>query len=246
MRLRDHILSLLSIGPTCLAVDYDGQTSTCRKCDSSWTHRQSLPVKRCYNCGQTGYLNRICPHPIRCQGDISRNLGIILFLLENRIFGTDILSRSLTSKVRLRDHIPSIICIGPICLAVNYDAQTPTCRKCDSPDHIARVCYIKKCYNCNQSGHLNQMCPHPVHCQGGISQDHCFEIFKIFHKPENKRPLKMHKLQCECSVQRSPNSTSVLKAFRTSHEERLQSDLISQGSFFSFIMDQSPSCLNSV
>ena len=42
------------------------------------------------------------------------------------------------------------------------------------------------------------------------------------------------------------NSKSVLKAFRTSREERLQSHLISQGSFFSFIMDQSLLCLNSV
>ena len=42
------------------------------------------------------------------------------------------------------------------------------------------------------------------------------------------------------------NSRSVLKAFRASHEERLQSHLISQGSFFSFIMDQSLLCLNSI
>ena len=42
------------------------------------------------------------------------------------------------------------------------------------------------------------------------------------------------------------NSKSVLKAFRASQEERLQSHLISQGSFFSFIMDQSLLCLNSV
>ena len=42
------------------------------------------------------------------------------------------------------------------------------------------------------------------------------------------------------------NSKSVLKAFRASHEERLQSHLISEGSFFSFIIYQSLLCLNSV
>ena len=42
------------------------------------------------------------------------------------------------------------------------------------------------------------------------------------------------------------NSKSMIKAFRAAHEERLQSHLMSQGSFFSLIMDQSLLCLNSV
>ena len=41
-------------------------------------------------------------------------------------------------------------------------------------------------------------------------------------------------------------SNSGLKAFRTSHEERLQSHLIFQGSFLSFILAQSLLCVNSV
>ena len=42
------------------------------------------------------------------------------------------------------------------------------------------------------------------------------------------------------------NSKDVLKAFRTTHEERLQNHLISQGSFFSFKKYQSLSSLNPI
>ena len=42
------------------------------------------------------------------------------------------------------------------------------------------------------------------------------------------------------------NSKGVLKDFRASHEERLQNHLVSQGSFFSFVTDQSLLRLNSI
>jgi len=42
------------------------------------------------------------------------------------------------------------------------------------------------------------------------------------------------------------NSKGVLKAFRANHEERLQNHLVSQGSFFSYVKDQSLSSLNSI
>ena len=103
------------------------------------------------------------------------NYGTILFSRENRILGTEILSGSLTFKMKLSEQIPSFIYIGPICLAVNYDGQLPTCRKCDSTEHIARMCQIKRCFNCGRSGHLNHLCPKPVKCQGCSSTDHCFE-----------------------------------------------------------------------
>ena len=41
-------------------------------------------------------------------------------------------------------------------------------------------------------------------------------------------------------------SKGVLKAFRANHDERFQHHLVSQGSFFSFVKDQSPSSLNSI
>ena len=42
------------------------------------------------------------------------------------------------------------------------------------------------------------------------------------------------------------NSKGVLKAFRANHEERLQQYLVSQGSFISFVKDQSVSSLHSI
>ena len=86
--------------------------------------------------------------------DYLSTYGSILFSRENTIIGTDVLSGSLTFKMRLNDHIPSFIYIGPICLAVNYDGQPPTCRKCDSTSHIARACQVKRCFNCGKAGHL--------------------------------------------------------------------------------------------
>ena len=42
------------------------------------------------------------------------------------------------------------------------------------------------------------------------------------------------------------NAKGVLNAFRANHEERLQNHLVSQGSFFSYVKDQSLSSLNSI
>ena len=57
--------------------------------------------------------------------DYLSTYGSILFSRENKIIRTDVLSGSLTMKMRLNDHIPSFIYIGPICLVVNYDGQPP-------------------------------------------------------------------------------------------------------------------------
>ena len=87
--------------------------------------------------------------------------------------GTDVLTGSLTAKMRLRDPIPSFLYFGPIFLALNYDGQTPTCRKCDSSGHIAKFCNVKRCFNCGGSSHLNQQCPESIKCQGCASSSHC-------------------------------------------------------------------------
>ena len=122
---------------------------------------------------------RIHFKPAELKADIVkdrlREFGTIIFFRENRIIGTDVLSGSLTAKMKLRQQIPSFLYFGPLCLAVNYDGQPPTCRKCDNPGHIAKVCQVKRCFNCGKSGHLNRQCPDPAKCQGCSSLDHCFE-----------------------------------------------------------------------
>ena len=57
-----------------------------------------------------------------------KKYGSILFSRENRIIGTEVLSGSLTFKMRLFASIPSFIFIGPLCLAVHHVGQIPTCR----------------------------------------------------------------------------------------------------------------------
>ena len=88
---------------------------------------------------------------------------------------SDILSGSMTFKMVLSRQIPSFIYIGPWCLAVNYEGQVSTCRKCDITGHIAKNCYIKRCFNCGLPGPLNRSCPEAARCQGCSSPDHCFE-----------------------------------------------------------------------
>ena len=90
---------------------------------------------------------RIHFKPAELKADIVkdrlREFGTIIFFRENRIIGIDVLSGSLTAKMILRQQIPSFLYFGPLCLAVNYDGQPTTCRKCDNPGHITKVCQVK-------------------------------------------------------------------------------------------------------
>ena len=125
--------------------------------------------------------------------------GSVIFFRENRLVGTAILSGSLTAKMILRNPIPSFLHFGPVCLAVNYDGQSPTCRKCDSSGHIAKVCQIKRCFNCGKTGHLNRQCPEPLKCQGCSSEDHCFEQCPVCWEQEEQeeQPVPDHNVFLE-------------------------------------------------
>ena len=145
--------------------------------------KQSFLNLDCVVSSELSYLQpvwvRIHFKPAEMKSSIVRDrlkeFGTVLFFRENRIMGTDVLTGSLTAKMKLREPIPSFLYFGPISLAVNYDGQTPTCRKCDSTGHIAKFCQIKRCFNCGKSGHLNRQCPETIKCQGCSSSSHCFE-----------------------------------------------------------------------
>ena len=70
------------------------------------------------------------------------NFGSVLFFRGNGILDSEVLSGSLNFKMILHTPIPSFLYIGPFCLVVHYDAQTHTCRKCNSPGHRARLWFI--------------------------------------------------------------------------------------------------------
>lgn len=49
-------------------------------------------------------------------------------------------------------------------MRVQYPNQTPTCRRCNSPDHLARDCNNEVCFNCDSTGHVARSCPDGVRC----------------------------------------------------------------------------------
>ena len=98
--------------------------------------------------------------------------GRVLFARENIHPDTEIANCVMTLKMVLKDAIPSYVHLGPYCLQVRHEAQPMTCRKCDSRDHFAANCSVKRCYNCGSSGHINADCPETSRCQGCGSPDH--------------------------------------------------------------------------
>ena len=70
-----------------------------------------------------------------------------------RVFGM-VLSKS----------IPSFLRFGRVLVRVRHDNQTPTCRKCNLPDHIAKDCPNTFCYNCERTGHMFKECSEQDFC----------------------------------------------------------------------------------
>ncbi|XP_074629424.1 uncharacterized protein LOC141887019 [Acropora palmata] len=60
--------------------------------------------------------------------------------------------------------IPSYIRFGKYLVRVQYSNQPPTCRRCNSPDHMARDCNQEVCFNCDSTGHVARTCPDGVRC----------------------------------------------------------------------------------
>ena len=67
-------------------------------------------------------------------------------------------------KMELQQSIPSFLRFGRRLARVKHDGQTPTCRKCHLPDHVARSCPNVICFNCDQLGHIFRDCGEPTKC----------------------------------------------------------------------------------
>ena len=44
-------------------------------------------------------------------------------------------------------------------LRVFYEGQPKTCRRCNSPDHLAKDCKNTFCFNCDSIAHISKQCP---------------------------------------------------------------------------------------
>ena len=60
--------------------------------------------------------------------------------------------------------VPCYLRFGKFQLRFYHNGQTKTCRKCSSPDHIARDCENSFCFNCDTIGHTARNCENPMLC----------------------------------------------------------------------------------
>ncbi|PFX28089.1 Replication protein A 70 kDa DNA-binding subunit C [Stylophora pistillata] len=67
-------------------------------------------------------------------------------------------------RVRIIKPIPSFIRFGKTQIFIKHSGQTPTCRKCNQPDHFSNECPNKICFNCEGVGHEARDCPKPLLC----------------------------------------------------------------------------------
>ncbi|XP_065055208.1 uncharacterized protein LOC135683785 [Rhopilema esculentum] len=118
--------------------------------------------------------------------------GQVLFARENDVPDTGVFTCCVTMKMIISEPIPSYVHLGPYCLLVRHDGQPQTCRKCDSRDHFAVNCNVKRCYNCGGSGHINVDCPMESQCQGCGSTGHhiiqCDTSWVVEQEEQNHRP----------------------------------------------------------
>lgn len=75
-------------------------------------------------------------------------------------------------RMALVADIPCFLRFGRFQVRVKYEKQPKTCRKCNSPDHLAKECTSIVCFNCEGTGHLSRDCPDGVRCCICKSLDH--------------------------------------------------------------------------
>ena len=60
--------------------------------------------------------------------------------------------------------LPPYLHFGNISVAMVHDLAQKCCRKCHSTEHLDYECYIQRCYNCNELGHLSKSCENDLIC----------------------------------------------------------------------------------
>ena len=66
MELKSHIPCFLRFGKYQVRVKYDGQPTTCRRCNSRDHLYKDCNNSICFNCDKVGHHSRLCPEDIKC------------------------------------------------------------------------------------------------------------------------------------------------------------------------------------
>ena len=66
IELKTHIPCFLRFGKYQVRVKYDGQPTTCRRCNSRDHLYKDCNNSICFNCDQVGHHSRMCPEDIKC------------------------------------------------------------------------------------------------------------------------------------------------------------------------------------
>ena len=75
-------------------------------------------------------------------------------------------------RMIVRQPIPPFMKFGPFLVRIFYPEQPRVCWKCNSPDHIGRVCPEYYCFNCDQTGHQSHACEERIKCSLCKSEEH--------------------------------------------------------------------------
>ena len=69
-----------------------------------------------------------------------------------------------TTKMVIDRPVPSFLRFGCRLVRIYHVGQDPTCRRCNSPGHVAKECREKICFNCEEHGHEAPDCVQPLRC----------------------------------------------------------------------------------
>ena len=86
-------------------------------------------------------------------------------------------------RVCLENPIPLYLRFGKFLLRLQYDGQTPTCRRCNRLHYKAADCKNTVCFNCNGLGHEARDCIRPMYCCISKSGQHLACECKLSWRP---------------------------------------------------------------
>ena len=105
-------------------------------------------------------------------------------------------------RVSLFRNVPCYLRFGRFQLRFYHDGQQKTCRKCGSPDHLARDCENSVCFNCDTIGHTAKECTEAMRC--------C--ICKSTGHKAVDCPLSWHRRPVPASRSSSPRAENAVNA----------------------------------